>query len=96
MENISSLLQGSSPGEYQRLDPKLEREAIAAPGEQPWEMIMDKKHFKLWRRPIEGTHLYQYRGNSAPHSPPVAFFSCTESSLGVSLLHPAWPVFVGN
>ncbi|XP_026722716.1 stAR-related lipid transfer protein 7, mitochondrial isoform X1 [Athene cunicularia] len=61
MENISSLLQGGSPGEYQRLDPKSEREAVAAPGEQPWEMIMDKKHFKLWRRPIEGTHLYQYR-----------------------------------
>uniref|UniRef100_A0A8C9PY81 StAR-related lipid transfer protein 7, mitochondrial n=1 Tax=Spermophilus dauricus TaxID=99837 RepID=A0A8C9PY81_SPEDA len=29
--------------------------------EQPWEMVMDKKHFKLWRRPIEGSHLYQYR-----------------------------------
>ncbi|XP_045406075.1 stAR-related lipid transfer protein 7, mitochondrial isoform X2 [Lemur catta] len=29
--------------------------------EQPWEMVMDKKHFKLWRRPITGTHLYQYR-----------------------------------
>ena len=25
---------------------------------------MDKKHFKLWRRPISGTHLYQYRGES--------------------------------
>ncbi|XP_057254314.1 stAR-related lipid transfer protein 7, mitochondrial [Pezoporus wallicus] len=51
MENISSLFQGDS----QRLDPRVEQ------GEQPWEMIMDKKHFKLWRRPIEGTHLYQYR-----------------------------------
>lgn len=54
MENISSLFQGDS----QRLDPRAEQ------GEQPWEMIMDKKHFKLWRRPIEGTHLYQYRGNA--------------------------------
>ncbi|XP_075580076.1 stAR-related lipid transfer protein 7, mitochondrial [Pelecanus crispus] len=61
MENVSSLFQGSSAGEYQRPDPKAEQEAVAAPGEQPWEMIMDKKHFKLWRRPIEGTHLYQYR-----------------------------------
>ncbi|NXP73964.1 STAR7 protein, partial [Ramphastos sulfuratus] len=52
MENISSLLQGS---ECQRLDPS------TGSGEQPWEMIMDKKHFKLWRRPIEGSHLYQYR-----------------------------------
>ncbi|KAM6040692.1 stAR-related lipid transfer protein 7, mitochondrial [Chlamydotis macqueenii] len=53
MENISSLFQG----EYPRPDPRSEREALPA----PWEMIMDKKHFKLWRRPIEGTHLYQYR-----------------------------------
>ena len=82
MENISSLLQGGSPGEYQRPDPKSGREAVAAPGEQPWEMIMDKKHFKLWRRPIEGTHLYQYRGNGAPRTPPVACFSCAESSGG--------------
>ncbi|XP_054035338.1 stAR-related lipid transfer protein 7, mitochondrial [Dryobates pubescens] len=52
MENISSLLQGS---ECQRLEPTV------GSGEQPWEMIMDKKHFKLWRRPIEGSHLYQYR-----------------------------------
>ncbi|NXS95893.1 STAR7 protein, partial [Jacana jacana] len=51
MENVSSLV----PGQYPRPDPRLEL------GEQPWEMIMDKKHFKLWRRPIEGTHLYQYR-----------------------------------
>ncbi|NXJ83281.1 STAR7 protein, partial [Trogon melanurus] len=57
MESVSGLSQG----ECQRPDPKPEREAVAAPGEQPWEMIMDKKHFKLWRRPIEGTHLYQYR-----------------------------------
>ncbi|XP_053574160.1 stAR-related lipid transfer protein 7, mitochondrial [Bombina bombina] len=26
-----------------------------------WELVMDKKNFKLWRRPIEGTHRYQYR-----------------------------------
>ncbi|KAG9488859.1 hypothetical protein GDO78_005057 [Eleutherodactylus coqui] len=26
-----------------------------------WELVMDKKDFRLWRRPIEGTHLYQYR-----------------------------------
>ncbi|XP_063788098.1 stAR-related lipid transfer protein 7, mitochondrial [Pseudophryne corroboree] len=26
-----------------------------------WELVLDKKDFKLWRRPIEGTHLYQYR-----------------------------------
>ncbi|XP_068518505.1 stAR-related lipid transfer protein 7, mitochondrial [Anas acuta] len=61
MENISAMLRGGSPDEYQHPDPASERDAVRAPGEQPWEMIMDKKHFKLWRRPIEGTHLYQYR-----------------------------------
>ncbi|XP_056427341.1 stAR-related lipid transfer protein 7, mitochondrial [Hyla sarda] len=30
-------------------------------GEEGWELVMDKKDFRLWRRPIEGTHLYQYR-----------------------------------
>ncbi|OCT89960.1 hypothetical protein XELAEV_18018575mg [Xenopus laevis] len=29
--------------------------------DQGWELVVDKKDFKLWRRPIEGTHLYQYR-----------------------------------
>ncbi|XP_068130944.1 stAR-related lipid transfer protein 7, mitochondrial [Hyperolius riggenbachi] len=29
--------------------------------EEGWELVLDKKDFKLWRRPIEGTHLYQYR-----------------------------------
>uniref|UniRef100_H0XL57 StAR-related lipid transfer protein 7, mitochondrial n=1 Tax=Otolemur garnettii TaxID=30611 RepID=H0XL57_OTOGA len=29
--------------------------------EQPWEMVTDKKHFKLWQHPITGTQLYQYR-----------------------------------
>ncbi|KAM6395520.1 LOW QUALITY PROTEIN: stAR-related lipid transfer protein 7, mitochondrial [Rhynochetos jubatus] len=61
MENLPSPLQSGSPGERQRPEPRWEREPVVAPGEQPWEMIMDKKHFKLWRRPIEGTHLYQYR-----------------------------------
>ncbi|XP_018424827.1 PREDICTED: stAR-related lipid transfer protein 7, mitochondrial [Nanorana parkeri] len=26
-----------------------------------WELVLDKKDFRLWRRPIGGTHLYQYR-----------------------------------
>ncbi|XP_073478159.1 stAR-related lipid transfer protein 7, mitochondrial [Aquarana catesbeiana] len=29
--------------------------------DEGWELVMDKKDFRLWRRPIEGTHLYQYR-----------------------------------
>ncbi|KAM8974514.1 stAR-related lipid transfer protein 7, mitochondrial [Pelodytes ibericus] len=34
---------------------------IPAYDDQGWELVMDKKDFRLWRRPIEGTHLYQYR-----------------------------------
>ncbi|KAG8541200.1 hypothetical protein GDO81_029486, partial [Engystomops pustulosus] len=30
-------------------------------GDEGWELVMDKQDFRLWRRPIEGTHLYQYR-----------------------------------
>ncbi|XP_078285181.1 stAR-related lipid transfer protein 7, mitochondrial isoform X2 [Rhinoraja longicauda] len=26
-----------------------------------WELVMDRCSFRLWRRPIPGTHLYQYR-----------------------------------
>ncbi|KAG8440931.1 hypothetical protein GDO86_006606 [Hymenochirus boettgeri] len=26
-----------------------------------WELVIEKKDFKLWKRPIDGTHLYQYR-----------------------------------
>lgn len=29
--------------------------------EQPWELIMEREQFRLWRRPILGTHLCQYR-----------------------------------
>ncbi|NWV55952.1 STAR7 protein, partial [Daphoenositta chrysoptera] len=29
--------------------------------EQPWELIMEREHFRLWRRPIPGSHLFQYR-----------------------------------
>ncbi|XP_052520951.1 LOW QUALITY PROTEIN: stAR-related lipid transfer protein 7, mitochondrial, partial [Tympanuchus pallidicinctus] len=62
MQNLAVPLQGGGAlGEPPLLDPPSERDAASAPGEQPWEMVMDKKQFKLWRRPIEGTHLYQYR-----------------------------------
>ncbi|XP_067857428.1 stAR-related lipid transfer protein 7, mitochondrial isoform X2 [Heptranchias perlo] len=29
--------------------------------ESAWELVMDRPSFRLWRRPIPGTHLYQYR-----------------------------------
>uniref|UniRef100_A0A4W5K2D1 Phosphatidylcholine transfer protein n=1 Tax=Hucho hucho TaxID=62062 RepID=A0A4W5K2D1_9TELE len=29
--------------------------------ETGWEVVMEKKNFKVWRRPIEGSHLCEYR-----------------------------------
>lgn len=28
-----------------------------------WEKVIDKDHFKLWRKPIPNSYLYQYKGN---------------------------------
>ncbi|XP_053125464.1 stAR-related lipid transfer protein 7, mitochondrial [Hemicordylus capensis] len=61
MEEIASLFQGDE-GESQtqgQLQPL--KDVALSPEERSWESVMDKKHFKLWRRPIGGTHLYQYR-----------------------------------
>lgn len=33
--------------------------------ETSWEVVMEKKNFKVWRRPIEGSHLCEYRGKPA-------------------------------
>ncbi|XP_020635849.1 stAR-related lipid transfer protein 7, mitochondrial [Pogona vitticeps] len=61
MEEISTLLLDKRK-ESPLQEPESGEEDLAAdPEEQSWEMVMDKKHFKLWRRPIGGTHLYQYR-----------------------------------
>uniref|UniRef100_A0A8B9L158 Uncharacterized protein n=1 Tax=Astyanax mexicanus TaxID=7994 RepID=A0A8B9L158_ASTMX len=29
--------------------------------ETGWEVVIDKKGFRVWRRPIEGSHLFEYR-----------------------------------
>uniref|UniRef100_A0A673NFL0 StAR-related lipid transfer protein 7, mitochondrial n=1 Tax=Sinocyclocheilus rhinocerous TaxID=307959 RepID=A0A673NFL0_9TELE len=26
-----------------------------------WELVMEKKNFRVWRRPIQGSHLFEYR-----------------------------------
>ncbi|XP_006900753.1 PREDICTED: stAR-related lipid transfer protein 7, mitochondrial [Elephantulus edwardii] len=57
LEEMSTVFQGSAV-ERHAPEPKSQTEGGK---EQPWEMVMDKKHFKLWRHPIPGTHLYQYR-----------------------------------
>lgn len=30
--------------------------------EPGWEVVMEKKDFKVWKRPIPNSHLYEYRG----------------------------------
>ncbi|XP_077699527.1 stAR-related lipid transfer protein 7, mitochondrial isoform X2 [Canis aureus] len=62
LEEMSHMFQRSGV-ERHPPEPKSQTEGTEDSGgkEQPWEMVMDKKHFKLWRRPITGTHLYQYR-----------------------------------
>lgn len=27
-----------------------------------WEVVVEKKNFRVWRRPIQGSHLFEYRG----------------------------------
>ena len=63
LEEMSSMFRGSGV-DHHPPEPKsqTERDEDSGGKEQPWEMVMDKKHFKLWRRPITGTPLYQYRG----------------------------------
>uniref|UniRef100_A0AAA9TXK9 StAR related lipid transfer domain containing 7 n=1 Tax=Bos taurus TaxID=9913 RepID=A0AAA9TXK9_BOVIN len=62
LEEMSGMFR-SSGVERHPPEPKSQTEGVEDSGgtEQPWEMVMDKKHFKLWRRPISGTPLYQYR-----------------------------------
>lgn len=63
LEEMSAVFQ--SPGvERHPPEPKSQTEGNEDSGgkKAPWEMVMDKKHFKLWRRPITGSHHYQYRG----------------------------------
>lgn len=36
-----------------------------------WEVVMEKKDFRVWRRPIPDCHLYEYRGK-----PKMTFLFC--------------------
>lgn len=35
---------------------------LAGQLEPEWEVVMEKRDFKVWRRPIPNSHLYEYRG----------------------------------
>lgn len=34
----------------------------SAQAESGWEIVMEKKTFKVWKKPVEGSHLFEYRG----------------------------------
>ena len=36
--------------------------AVAGQHDQTWEVVMEKKDFRVWKRPIPNSHLYEYRG----------------------------------
>uniref|UniRef100_A0A8C5KDT7 StAR related lipid transfer domain containing 7 n=1 Tax=Jaculus jaculus TaxID=51337 RepID=A0A8C5KDT7_JACJA len=83
LEEMSHIFQ-SSGVECHPPEPKSQAEGIdnSKDKEDPWEMVMDKKHFKLWRRPITGTHLYQYRVfGTYTDVTPRQFFNVQVSSL---------------
>lgn len=42
--------------------------------EPGWEVVVEKKGFKVWKRPIPDSHLYEYRGQT-PHN--LTTFYCT-------------------
>ncbi|XP_019395301.1 PREDICTED: stAR-related lipid transfer protein 7, mitochondrial [Crocodylus porosus] len=56
MKRMREMVSFFPSGSEERPEP-----VMPASSEPAWELVMDKKHFKLWRRPIEGNHLYQYR-----------------------------------
>ncbi|XP_037548385.1 stAR-related lipid transfer protein 7, mitochondrial [Nematolebias whitei] len=35
--------------------------SVAANQESDWEIVMEKKDFRVWKRPIPNSHLYEYR-----------------------------------
>uniref|UniRef100_A0A3B1IJ44 StAR-related lipid transfer protein 7, mitochondrial n=1 Tax=Astyanax mexicanus TaxID=7994 RepID=A0A3B1IJ44_ASTMX len=52
--------------ELQALDAVKKQTAVAGrvssvQTETGWEVVIDKKGFRVWRRPIEGSHLFEYR-----------------------------------
>ncbi|XP_014749041.1 PREDICTED: stAR-related lipid transfer protein 7, mitochondrial [Sturnus vulgaris] len=55
--NVAVLFLARSAQELQQL----ESPGQAREQERPWELMMERPHFRLWRRPIPGSPLYQYR-----------------------------------
>ena len=37
-----------------------------ARGDQPWTLVICEPDFKLWKRPIQGSHIFEYKGILTP------------------------------
>lgn len=61
MKNIERLTVNAGGGQER------EEEGLQQ-GARPWEKVMDRKNFRVWRRPIVDSPLYEYRGED--HNPP--------------------------
>ncbi|MGH0145370.1 UNVERIFIED_CONTAM: hypothetical protein FKN15_032152 [Acipenser sinensis] len=55
MKNIERLTVNAGGGQER------EEEGLQQ-GARPWEKVMDRKNFRVWRRPIVDSPLYEYRG----------------------------------
>ncbi|XP_026862295.2 stAR-related lipid transfer protein 7, mitochondrial [Electrophorus electricus] len=64
-EKIRDDEMGRCVKELQALDAARPLAATAARGSRQtdagWEVVMEEKSFRVWRRPIEGSHLFEYR-----------------------------------
>ncbi|XP_008566147.1 PREDICTED: stAR-related lipid transfer protein 7, mitochondrial [Galeopterus variegatus] len=85
LEEMSNMFQ-SSGVECHPPEPKSQTEGNEdlEDKEQPWEMVMEKKHFKLWRRPIMGTHLYQYRGKEHTKNTTFTQVATTDTTIATA------------
>uniref|UniRef100_A0A8C5RS79 StAR-related lipid transfer protein 7, mitochondrial n=1 Tax=Laticauda laticaudata TaxID=8630 RepID=A0A8C5RS79_LATLA len=62
MQEISKFFPSNAEdNQMQELEQSTYQGVSSDPEEQGWEMVVNKKHFKLWRRPVGGGHMYQYR-----------------------------------
>ena len=42
--------------------------STSEPTEPAWELLIEKQNFKVWRKPVPNSYLYQYKGTSYKRS----------------------------
>ena len=60
-------------GEEKRFNASLS--AVTGQQDPCWEVVIEKKDFRVWKRPIPNSHLYEYRGQPThiPHTCSLGF-----------------------